>query len=147
MIQALTPDPHKNPLILMKPLLEQVSDITPSTNSISYWAKQLQMYDSKKNTVQVLTRGSLFLYMDMSFSPLSGIPIPAASSASSCVCGAGPDITFTLQSSKGHNYIQKTPQFIKLCYPRNPSYYIRYFTCSASGNIRLVISKYTCFQS
>ena len=42
----------------------------------------------------------------MSFGPLSGIPIPAAKSASSCECGAGPFINFTLQPYKWRNQIQ-----------------------------------------
>lgn len=38
--------------------------------------------------------------MDINFGPLSGMPIPAARSASSCVCGAGPAIIFNLQESE-----------------------------------------------
>jgi len=50
--------------------------------------------------IQYKKREPKRVHMDINFGPLSGIPIPAANSASSWVCGAGPAICFNLYKQK-----------------------------------------------
>lgn len=65
----------------------------PALGSLSLLIYHLNIYISEK-------KPKIKCHMDISLGPLSGTPIPAAKSASSWVCGAGPIICFTLQYTK-----------------------------------------------
>ena len=133
MIQTLTPDTlSKTTPLLIKPHFESLVDNKNHLLTLLLLSKAAS--DVRQQQKHGTSTNKRFLHMDISFRPLSGFPIPAASSASSCVCGAGPDITLTLQSSKACDQTKHTPQQTESCCSRVPEHVLhQIFHMSANG--------------